>query len=74
MAVEVDRFERDGYQGRINLEPRPSGTLDGTCVIFENGVAIDSCCIDPMISNQKEAVAMLRRAGEEMIDRQLQAK
>lgn len=72
--TEVERFEHRGFEGRIRFQPRVSGVLDGICVIYKDGAAVDSISLDPMIMNRQEAIGMLRRAGlahiEELASRQ----
>lgn len=71
MATEVERFEYKGYLVRIELEPRVSGVLDGWCRISKAGVEVDNGSLDPMISNANEAQALLRQAGQTLVDLRL---
>lgn len=71
MTVEVKRFEHLGYEGRIEIQVRVPGAVDGRCTIFKDDVAVDSCSVDPMVFNQAEAVGMLHSAGKQLIEEQV---
>lgn len=69
MATEIDRFQYKGFDVVSEISSaRAAGTLEGYCTVFTGSRAIDRRSLGPMITNQEEARAFLRDAGERCID------